>query len=164
MLWEGAKWGSSYSISKIFFVKEAILTTVGEKIIKILDEKRNLTEWNISHRKEYGEWSIKLDEEFFVPFKGIFEEVEIEKTLPRKKIKFKDGIYTFKVSLDKGTWAKIQLSAHGTLHDLHNLIQEAFEFDNDHMYSFFMDGKPWSKNSFTCPYEGLVQMKWRLES
>jgi len=142
-----------YSISKIFFVKEVILTPVGEKIIKILDEKRNLTDWNISHRKEYGEWNIKFDEEFFVPFKGIFEDVELEKTLPRKKIKFKDGIYTFKVSLDKGTWSKIQISAHCTLHDLHNLIQEAFEFDNDHMYSFFMDGKPWSKNSFKCPYE-----------
>jgi len=150
---EDAEMKSKYSISKIFFVKEVVLTPVGEKIIKILDKKRNLAEWNISHRKEYGEWNIKFDEEFFVPFKGVFEDIELEKTLPRREIKFKDGIYTFKISLDKGTWSKIQLSAHGTLHDLHDLIQEAFEFDNDHMYSFFMDGKPWSKNSFKCPYE-----------
>ncbi|MGV8981876.1 plasmid pRiA4b ORF-3 family protein [Clostridium sp.] len=150
---EDAEMKLKYSISKIFFVKEVIITPIGEKIIKILDKKRNLTDWNISHRKEYGEWNIKFDEEFFVPFKDIFEDVELEKTLPRKKIKFKDGIYTFKISLDKGTWSKIQLSAHGTLHDLHDLIQEAFEFDNDHMYSFFMDGKPWSKKSFKCPYD-----------
>ncbi|MBU3201722.1 plasmid pRiA4b ORF-3 family protein [Clostridium estertheticum] len=61
-----------------------------------------------------------------------------------------------KVSLRKGTWSKIQLSAHETLHDLHILIQQAFEFDDDHMYPLFMDGKPWSKNEFKCPidYEG----------
>ncbi|HEY8892588.1 MAG TPA: plasmid pRiA4b ORF-3 family protein [Clostridium sp.] len=142
-----------YSISQIFYVKEVIITPVGEKIIKILDKKRNLTEWNISHRKEYGEWNVEFDEEFFIPFKGIFDDVELEKTLPRKKIKFKEGIYTFKVSLDKNTWSKIQLSAHDTLDELHILIQNAFEFDDDHMYSFFMDGEPWSKNSFKCPFD-----------
>ena len=153
-----------YSMSKLFFIKEVRLTPLGEKIIKILDKKRGLQDWNIQHRREYGEWDIEFEEEFAVPFKGMFTDIEIEKTLPRRKIEFKDGIYTFKVSLDKDIWSKIQLSAQDTLHDLHNLIQKAFDFDNDHMYSFFMDGKPWSKNSFTCPYEGLVQMKWRLES
>lgn len=142
-----------YKIAKGFFVKEVILTPLGEKIIKILDKKRNLTDWNINHRKEYGEWNIEFEEEFFVPFKAIFQDIELEKTLPRRKIKFKDGIYTFKVSLHKETWSKIQLSAHDTLHDLHILIQQAFEFEDDHMYSFFMDGKPWSKNEFKCPLD-----------
>ncbi len=40
-----------------------------------------------------------------------------------------------------------------TLHDLHNCIQGAFEFDNDHLYSFFMDGRAWSEDKFTCPFE-----------
>ncbi|WP_298841260.1 IS1096 element passenger TnpR family protein [Clostridium sp.] len=140
-----------YKIAKGFFVKEVILTPVGEKIIKILDKKRSLTDWNINHRKEYGEWNIVFEEEFFVPFKAIFQDIELERTLPRRKIKFNDGVYTFKVSLRKGTWSKIQLSARETLHDLHILIQQAFEFDDDHMYSFFMDGKPWSKYEFKCP-------------
>ena len=142
-----------YNMSKLFFVKEVILTTVGEKIIKILEKERSLDDWNISHGREYGEWNIEFEEEFFVPFKCIFEDVELEKALPRMKIQFKEGIYTFKVSLDKDIWSKIQLSAHDTLHDLHNLIQEAFQFENDHMYSFFMDGKPWSKNEFKCPFD-----------
>ena len=30
---------------------------------------------------------------------------------------------------------------------------QSCEVQNDHMYSFFMDGKPWSKKSFKCPYE-----------
>lgn len=37
--------------------------------------------------------------------------------------------------------------------DLHNSIHEAFGFDNDHMYSFFMDGEAWSNNRLTCPYD-----------
>lgn len=142
-----------YKITQIFFVKEATLTPVGVRIIKILDKKRNLADWNINHRKEYGEWNVEFDEEFFIPFKNIFEDVELEKTLPRRETPFKDGLYTFKVSLDKNTWSKIQLSEHHTLHDLHNLIQEAFQFDNDHMYSFFMDGKAWSKYEVKSPFE-----------
>ena len=150
---EDAEIKLKYRMSKFFLIKEAILTPAGEKIIKILDKKRNLTEWNLSHRKGYGEWNVQFDEEFFMAFKGIFEDEEIEKTLPRRVIKFKEGIYTFKVSLDKHTWSKIQLSSHDTLHDLHRLIQQAFEFDDDHMYSFFMDGEPWSKNAFKCPFD-----------
>jgi hypothetical protein len=142
-----------YNISKLFFVKEVILTPVGEKIIKILEKQRSLNHWNIGLRREYGDWNTEFEEEFFIPFQGIFEDIEIEKTLPRMKIQFKEGVYTFKVSLDKDIWSKIQLSAHDTLHDLHNLIQEAFQFENDHMYSFFMDGKPWSKNEFKCPFD-----------
>lgn len=141
-----------YNTSKGFIIKEVILTPVGKKIINILNKKRNLEEWNISHRKEYGEWKIELEEDFFIPFKGIFEDVLLEKTLPRRKIQFKDGIYTFQASLDNDTLSKIQLSAHDTLQDLHNLIQKAFQFDNDHMYSFFMDGEPWSKNEFKSPF------------
>ncbi|MBC2579186.1 IS1096 element passenger TnpR family protein [Clostridium sp. DJ247] len=61
--------------------------------------------------------------------------------------------YIFKVYIDKDIWAKIQLNGMHTLHDLHNYIQDAFEFDNDHMYSFFMDGRAWSNNKFTYPYD-----------
>ncbi|MCB2353005.1 hypothetical protein [Clostridium estertheticum] len=44
-----------YKIAKGFFVKEVILMPFGEKIIKILDKKRKVADWNINHRKEYGE-------------------------------------------------------------------------------------------------------------
>jgi hypothetical protein len=58
------------------------------------------------------------------------------------------GNYTFKVMLDKATWRKIKLSYKHTLEDLHLSIQEAFDFDNDHLYSFFMDGKRYSQNAY----------------
>lgn len=30
---------------------------------------------------------------------------------------------------------------------------KAFEFDDDHLYSFFMDGKKWSNHSIVAPFD-----------
>jgi len=62
--------------------------------------------------------------------------------------------YTFHVSLPGHgrTWRKLELSEEATLQDLHMAIQRAFEFDNDHLYSFFMSGKAWDRTSeYTLP-------------
>jgi hypothetical protein len=37
------------------------------------------------------------------------------------------------------------------LNDLHNAIQKALNFDNDHLYSFFMDAKRYSKHAYHSP-------------
>lgn len=139
-----------------FIPSKVVINDLSLKIFKILNKKRNLEKWNIPRRREYGEWKINFDETFIKGFQNLFKKGELEKTFSRDKQEFKDGIYTFKVSLDRNTWAKIKMSAHHTLDYLHECIQAAFEFDNDHMYSFFMDGKAWSNNKFTCPmdYEG----------
>ena len=53
--------------------------------------------------------------------------------------------YTFHVSLP-GTgrvWRKIEMRADQTLEDLHFAIQNAYEWDTDHLYSFFMSGQAW---------------------
>ena len=134
-----------------FIPKKIILSKIGLEIIKILNKKRNILEWNIPYRRENGEWEILFDEEFNMPFKKLFKSGELENTLPRSRHEFKEGIYTFKVSLGKNIWSKIKLSADYTLYDLHNCIQDAFDFSDDHLYSFFMDGKMWSKNRFTSP-------------
>lgn len=57
--------------------------------------------------------------------------------------------YTFHVSIP-GTgrvWRKIELVEDHTLEDLHWAIQEAFHFDGDHLYSFFMSGKAWDRET-----------------
>lgn len=57
--------------------------------------------------------------------------------------------YTFHVSIP-GTgrvWRKIELAEGQTLEDLHWAIQEAFDFDGDHLFSFFMSGKAWDRSS-----------------
>jgi hypothetical protein len=61
----------------------------------------------------------------------------------------RDGnVYVFKVSYGRNIWRRIKISKAHSLHYLHEAIQEAFEFDNDHGYAFFMDGRPWSPNAY----------------
>ena len=65
-----------------------------------------------------------------------------------------DGVYAFKVTL---RWAKvsrtIELRAKQTLDDLHFAIQNAFRWDSDHLYSFYMSGEEDNRYTFACPYE-----------
>ena len=53
--------------------------------------------------------------------------------------------YRFKVRLqwDRRVWRIIEILDHQTLVDLHYAIQDAFNWDNDHMYSFFLSGRAW---------------------
>jgi hypothetical protein len=64
--------------------------------------------------------------------------------------------YTFHVSLP-GTgrvWRKIEMRADQTLEGLHFAIQDAYEWDADHLYSFFMSGQAWDESSEYCLPEG----------
>jgi len=65
---------------------------------------------------------------------------------------FEKGSYLFKVSVLPGVWRKIRLSHLHTLWNLHKAIQDAFDFDDDHLYSFFMDAKRYSKNAYESPF------------
>lgn len=53
------------------------------------------------------------------------------------------GTYSFKVHhryLGKGVYRIIEVKSEQTLADLHLAIQSAFEWDNDHLYAFHLDG------------------------
>ena len=73
--------------------------------------------------------------------------------------------YTFHVSLPGTgrTWRKLELRADQTLHDLHLAIQNAFEWDNDHLYAFYMSGKAWDSDSEyrlpdnTTPWDEIIE-------
>jgi hypothetical protein len=62
-----------------------------------------------------------------------------------------EGTYIFKVSLNRSVWRRIKLSSDHTLLDLHDSIQSAYGFDNDHLYCFCMDGKIRSKMRISSP-------------
>jgi hypothetical protein len=63
--------------------------------------------------------------------------------------------YTFHVSIPNTgrVWRKVELTAEQTLADLHMAIQDAFEFDAAHLYSFFMSGRAWDHATEYCPPE-----------
>ncbi|MHA1605558.1 MAG: plasmid pRiA4b ORF-3 family protein [Candidatus Freyarchaeota archaeon] len=94
-----------------------------------------------------------LGEPFFQPFVHLLPKGHLQRSLPHDWLRFVDGSYTFKVSLSKNVWRRIRVSADHTLLDLHHAIQMAYDFDSDHLYSFFMDGKMWSSIKFTSPME-----------
>jgi Plasmid pRiA4b ORF-3-like protein len=54
-------------------------------------------------------------------------------------------LYRFKVTLEWETpvWFRVEMSGDQTLDDLHNVIQEAFDWDDDHLYAFFLSGRAW---------------------
>ena len=71
---------------------------------------------------------------------------------PRPSQKAQQGdftSYTFRVNHRAlpEVWRDIELAEDQTLEDLHLAIQQAFGWHDDHLYSFFMNGKAWDKGS-----------------
>lgn len=99
----------------------------------------------------------KIDE-VMVDLEQYIEEInEVSKPFVPAPVD-KNQTILFKVMFKyrKGNWRKIEMKATQTLEDLHEAIQDALEWDNDHLYSFYMDNKFYSKEpdvEYTCPYE-----------
>lgn len=108
---------------------------------------------------EEDEEEDKKDEKFEDVFKPILDNLSIDNSLWRQEKAFVEGTYYFKVSLEKKLYRTIAIDANETYDDLHCAIQEAFAFDNDHLYAFFMNGREWSegKEVYWSPYndEGI---------
>ena len=89
-----------------------------------------------------------------IPFEELFQDLFSEGALGilniRSTKRILSGTYTFRVNLThrKRIWRRIQLDAKATLEDLHIMIQRAFNFGNDHLYAFYMDGKRFSELAY----------------
>ncbi len=46
-----------------------------------------------------------------------------------------------------GVWRDIEIAAEQTLEDLHLATQEAYRWDDDHLYSFYLNGQAWDPRS-----------------
>lgn len=134
----------------------AAVTGLGGLFFPILHTERSLLHWNIPYIRETTETFSVLpgsekdrNEPFFKPFQK-FVNGDLQKTLPRKYTK---GTYTVNVSL-RNCSRTIVVSSEHTLEELHEAIQDAFEFDRDHLYAFFTDGIPWSNAYIYAPEAG----------
>lgn len=135
-------------------IKAVIPTEFGVSFCKIFSGQE-IVRWNIPCLKEFGYYKGDVrDDPGFVPLYKIiapvFPEGAIKNTVSTTNEIVK-GTYVFKVSVATNVWRKIQLSHLHTLLDLHDAIQDAFDFDDDHLYSFFMDAKRYSRNAFQSP-------------
>ena len=97
------------------------------------------------------------------PFETAFVEIFPKATLQTIKIAdlfqaseravdLGGNVYLFKVKFKPKHWRSIKLSSAHTLDHLHEAIQDAFEFDDDHLYAFFMSGKPWTGQTYWSPH------------
>jgi hypothetical protein len=74
----------------------------------------------------------------------------IQATLPPEAM---TTVYRLRVELAwvDDVWRRIEIRGDQTLDDLHLAIQSAFDWDNDHMYAFFLSNKAWDQKT---EYEG----------
>jgi len=112
--------------------------------------------WSDEIPKEVVQAPYRKGEQFYEAFTHLVPPGSLTKTLTRKiqSAEQRMGTHTFKISLQKKIWRRVALSHKHTLDDLHNAIQQAFQFGNDHLYAFFMDGKAWSrKSAYWSPHD-----------
>ena len=91
------------------------------------------------------------DEIFLHPFKQLFKRGELEKSLPPFVIPYERGDYKFTVYLYNDVWRRIAISSENTLYDLHNIIQKAFKFDDDHLYDFSIEREGFNDIKYYSP-------------
>lgn len=172
---------NDYSSRIFFTADAISLTTFGKEFISFLIPNAPFTLWNESFKKSTGEPSplgIPFDEKvydyakaekdikplfekmeaqykpFFAviqPFFGESIQADFEVKLPKKIIK---GNFTLEVEMEYFTpkvTRTIQLGNHLTLEDLHYAIINSIDFDDDHLYAFYMDKS--RRNSYSAFYE-----------
>lgn len=140
-------------------VKAVIPTELGTIICKkLLNE--GFTFWNIEVAELLIEHlGIKRgNKSLFSVLKDIFPDNIVQRTIENEAQIDRSGVYTFKVSLSKTLWRKIIMSHKNTFQDLHLAIQKAFDFDNGHLYEFYIGGNiRTAKITYAGdPYEGIV--------
>jgi hypothetical protein len=134
---EGAK--SKYDDS----IKEIKPTKLGIEICKKLT-KEAITYWGEEEAEflvySYDEDYNKENKSLFHIISQVFSKGTVSQELEEEEIN-KKGAYIFKVSLDKNLWRTIRLCHNHTFHEFHMLIQRAYDFDNDHLYGFYIGNK-----------------------
>jgi len=136
-------------------IKSITPTACGTEICKVLINKTldylNTEIYYIDMIKE--RWKVKdvkVKKTFFELISKVFEPKLIEKTINSNVQIKRKGIYILKVLLDKNLWRIIKLSHNTKLHKLHLIIQNAFDFDNDHMYAFYTGTSYKNRKEFYC--------------
>ncbi|MBC8344159.1 MAG: plasmid pRiA4b ORF-3 family protein [Bacteroidetes bacterium] len=121
-----------------FLVTDALMTWNNMFLDYLISQMKK----KIKPQKDKGPFEI---------FKRLFPEGEVNNTVVKDEFD-RSGVYTFKVSLYSDLWRKINISHKHYLSDLHKAIQEAFDFDNDHLYAFYIGGKRKTGKAIYCSY------------
>jgi len=158
------------------FIKQIAVTELGIAISTACYARRFL--WINEHDREEAEYLIQYSDPddaelyehnykknlpgsdgFFDPFISCFpgERIDVgsmSQLLFAKSENDENTLFEFRVQLSNSCYRVIQCHGNHTFEDLHLAIQRAFDFDNDHLYAFFLDGKRQSRRIIYAPFTG----------
>lgn len=121
---------------KNWIIKQIKYTDFGLACVAFLHE--NFKKLGFDWMDDDADEETKMDETAFNLLQPIFQpyfpEWQTIYRLPQRETN--SGIFIFKVSLGKAVRRRIAISSDEVLDDLHDAIQAAFNFDNDHLYEF----------------------------
>lgn len=139
------KVGEAWKIEKIQ------KTIVGQSFLNCLYER-------LVCREEYSEFMLDIEYELKsnVPFgqlQDCFSDSfpHWKNNLKIQEPVFKNGTFTFKVILGK-TWRRIIIQSDHTLEDFVDIILESYEFDKDHLYTFYLNDQFGNIIEISSPY------------
>ena len=144
---EGAK--GKYEDSILAFIPNSFgIMTAAFLLMEALEYWNRKNTGYLSTLKDKA--AIKGSREPFDVFKNLIPGNEVNKTVIKTEEGDPKRTYCFKVSLTKDLWRKIKMPGTNTLGDLHYAIQKAFDFDNDHLYAFYLGGSRKTGNPVYC--------------
>lgn len=98
---------------------------------------------------------IAVPVRYTVPLDMIEAGDEEKEQLPPASAAAPTTLYRFHVALEwkPDVWRRIEMRGDQTLEDLHYAIQDAFGWDDDHLYSFYLNGRAFDpKMEYCSPY------------
>jgi Plasmid pRiA4b ORF-3-like protein len=155
----------SNTSSLYYYVTTATLTDVGKKMLPLLMSDKSHFTWEcLDPRMTKDRWTKiygktkdmdKLPEfaDFFAEFRSVYPEWKVETRLFPIKQPVMKGTFTFKIALSPKCYRVIAIHSEAALEDLHLAIQDVFDFGNDHLYAFYLNGRQMYKagNVFSDP-------------
>jgi hypothetical protein len=78
---------------------------------------------------------------FSTAFLPAFPDLKIENRLFPIERPFTPGRFVLRIALNNSCYREISIGANASLDDLHDAIQNLFEFDDDHLYAFYLNGR-----------------------
>lgn len=148
---------------EMIYFESVTVNEFGHTILNTLAKERPRYLWNMPGRKEFfsadfpgqkrqgDKKGLTKPEPFYKALSHLFPAGAITQGLPQAEKKIAKGTFIFKISFGSDVWHTIAISGKQTLEDLHLAIQKVFDFDNDHLFAFYMDGKRYSKNCYNDP-------------
>jgi hypothetical protein len=159
------------------------VTPLGAQLDHILAEKFPFQNWNILTRKRLHEDDLRDfslyrnsqdtndfitevntknqtgngEAQFLEAFSGEHGVNMALQSFYKDVNSFKAGNYLLQIGLTKEISRTIRFNAEHTLEDVHLAIQDAYKFENDHLYAFYLNTGLWTEENYFTPESDMGQ-------